>query len=90
MTKAPGTKAPIATTSAQDTGNFGPAGSYNKSTSYDLALQTARDVSGKSNITSQEFGKQKVYVRNAPKPAMTKTKPLFPVTQSKGLMYGRY
>ena len=63
MTKAPGTKAPIATTSAQDTGNFGPAGDYNKSTSYDLGLQTARDVSGKPDITSRQFGKQKVYVR---------------------------
>jgi len=66
MTKAPGTKAPVATTHSFDTGNFGKAGSYNKSTSFDLARQTAADVSGKPNITSQEFGKQKVYVRNAP------------------------
>lgn len=66
MTKAPGTKAPIATTKVSDTGNFGPAGDYNKSTSFDLARQTAADVSGKPNITSREFGKQKVYVKTAP------------------------
>jgi hypothetical protein len=29
---------------------------------------TARDVAGKPNISSQQFGKQKVYVRNAPQP----------------------
>lgn len=79
LTKAPGTKAPVATTRVSDTGNFGPAGSYNRQTSLDLARQTAADVSGNPNITSREFGKQKVYV---------KTKPS--VTQSKGLMYGRY
>jgi hypothetical protein len=66
MTTAPGTKTPVATTRVSDTGNFGPAGDYNKQTSYDLALQTARDVSGNPNITSQEFGKQRVYVRTAP------------------------
>jgi hypothetical protein len=66
MTKAPGTKLPVATTSVQDTGNFGPDGDYNKNTGYDLALQTARDVSGKPNITATEFGKQKVYVRTVP------------------------
>jgi hypothetical protein len=76
MTKAPGTKAPVATTKVSDTGNFGAAGDYNKSTSFDLARQTAADVSGKPNITSQEFGKQKVYVRNSPAPTLsTKTKP---------------
>jgi hypothetical protein len=66
MTAAPGTKTPVATTRVSDTGNFGPAGDYNKQTSYDLALQTARDVSGNPNITSQEFGKKKVYVRTVP------------------------
>jgi len=76
MTRAPGTKAPVATTKVSDTGNFGAAGDYNKSTSFDLARQTAADVSGKPNITSQEFGKQKVYVRNSPAPTVsTKTKP---------------
>ena len=66
MTAAPGTKTPVATTRVSDTGNFGPAGDYNKQTSYDLALQTARDVSGNPNITSQQFGKQKVYVKTLP------------------------
>lgn len=71
MTRAPGVT-PVAKTSVQDTGNFGPAGDYNKKTSYDLSLSTARDVSGKPNITSQEFGKQKVYVRTAPETAVAK------------------
>ena len=75
MTKAPGTKAPVATTHSFDTGNFGKAGSYNKNVSFDLARQTAADVSGKPGITSKEFGKQKVYVRNAPEPVMAKTTP---------------
>lgn len=66
MTTAPGTKAPVATTRVSDTGNFGPAGDYNKKTGFDLALQTARDVSGKSNITSREFGKQRVYAKVIP------------------------
>jgi hypothetical protein len=74
MTKAPGTKAPVATTKVSDTGNFGAAGDYNKSTSFDLARQTAADVSGKPNITSREFGKQKVYVRTSPS-AVAKPKP---------------
>jgi len=65
MTRAPGVT-PVAKTSVQDTGNFGPAGDVNKNTSYDLALQTTRDVSGNPNITSKEFGKQKVYVRTPP------------------------
>lgn len=66
MTKAPGTKAPVATTHSFDTGNFGAAGQYNKNVSFDLSRQTAADVSGKPGMTSQQFGKQKVYVRNAP------------------------
>ncbi len=71
MTSAPGTQRPVATTRVSDTGNFGPAGDYNKQTSYDLALQTARDVSGNPNITSQQFGKQKIYVKTAPPVAKT-------------------
>ena len=66
--KPMGTSTKVSNTSVQDTGDFGPAGDYNKSTSYDLALQTARDVTGNSNITSTEFGKRKVYVRPSPKP----------------------
>jgi hypothetical protein len=87
MTKAPGTKAPVATTRSFDTGNFGKYGQYNKDVNFDLARQTAADVSGKPNITSQEFGKQKLYVRTlSPSTAKITSK----VTQSKGLMYGRY
>ena len=63
MTSAPGTGAPVATTRVSDTGNFGPAGDYNRQTSYDLARQTAADVSGNANITSQQFGKRTIYVR---------------------------
>ncbi len=73
MTRAPGVT-PVAKTSVQDTGNFGPAGDYNKKTSYDLSLSTARDVVGKPNITAQQFGKQKVYVRNEPQTKPTKKK----------------
>ena len=75
MTKAPGTSAPVATTHSFDTGNFGKAGSYNKNVSFDLSRQTAADVSGKPGMTSQQFGKQKVYVRSAPEPAMAKVAP---------------
>jgi len=71
MTRAPGVT-PVAKTSVQDTGNFGPAGDYNKNTSYDLSLSTTRDVSGNSNITSKEFGKQKVYVRTTPETTAAK------------------
>ena len=74
MTSAPGTKAPVASTRVSDTGNFGPAGDYNRTTSFDLARQTAADVSGNPNITSQNFGKQTVYVRQMPV-ATAKTKP---------------
>jgi len=79
LTKAPGTKAPVATTRVSDTGNFGPAGDFNKKTNLDLARQTAADVSGNPNITSKKFGKQTVYMKTAPT-----------ITQSKGLMYGKY
>jgi hypothetical protein len=75
MTMAPGTKAPIATTKVSDTGNFGPAGNYNKSTSYDLALQTARDVSGNPKITSRDFGKKTIYVKTAQDSQTAKVKP---------------
>jgi len=86
ITKAPGTKAPVATTTVRDTGNFGAAGDYNKSVYADAALQTTRDFTGNPKITAQEAGKQKVYVRTV-SPSVAKT---IPTTQSKGLMYGRY
>jgi len=87
LTKAPGTSSPVATTTVRDTGNFGPSGDFNKQTSLDLARQTAADVSGNQKITSKEFGKQKVYVRDV-SPSVAKTAPK--ISQSKGLMYGRY
>ena len=62
--KPMGTATKVSKTSVQDTGNFGAAGNYNKKTKYDLSLQTARDVSRNPNITSTEFGKRKIYVRN--------------------------
>ena len=68
ITKAPGTKAPIASTTVRDTGNFGRAGDYNKQTYADAALQTTRDFTGNPNITAIEAGKQKVYVRTLSKP----------------------
>jgi hypothetical protein len=64
--KPMGTSTRISNASVQDTGNFGRAGDYNKSTSYDLALQSARDVTDNPNITSTKFGKQKVYVKTLP------------------------
>jgi hypothetical protein len=85
LTKAPGTNTPVATTRSFDTGNFGPAGDYNKTTSLDLARQTAADVTGKPGITSKEFGKQKIYMKTTP-PITAPPK----VSQSKGLMYGKY
>ena len=74
MTTAPGTSRPVATTTVRDTGNFGQAGRYNKSVYADVALQTARDISGNPNISSQEFGKQNVYVKVAPQ-STAKTQP---------------
>lgn len=74
MTTAPGTNAPIAKTKSFDTGNFGPTGEYNRKVRFDLSRQTAADVTGNPNITSSEFGKRMVYVRNEPVP---KPKPKF-------------
>lgn len=68
ITKAPGTKAPVATTTVRDTGNFGAAGDYNKSVYADAALQTTRDFTGNPNITARQAGKQKVYVRTLSQP----------------------
>lgn len=75
MTAAPGTKAPVAKTKSFDTGNFGSTGEFNRNVKFDLSRQTAADVAGKPNITSQEFGKRMVYVRNEPtfKPKLAKT-----------------
>lgn len=60
---APG-KTKTVTTKVRDTGNFGAAGEVNKSTSFDLMRQTARDLSGNQKLTPTQWGKRTVYVRN--------------------------
>ena len=47
----------------RDTGNFGAAGEVNKSTSFDLMRQTARDVTGDKNLTPTQYGKRTLYSR---------------------------
>jgi len=53
------------TSTVKDTGNFGSAGDYNKSTSFDLMRQTARDLTNNPNLTPTQYGKRKIYVRNS-------------------------
>lgn len=60
-TKPMGSKTKIAKTSVQDTGNFGPAGDYNKTTMMDLSLRTAQDLAPIK--TSQQWGKRTIYRR---------------------------
>jgi len=50
-------------TQVKDTGNFGPAGAVNRSTSFDLMRQTARDLTGNPKLTPTQYGKRKVYVK---------------------------
>ena len=47
----------------RDTGNFGAAGEFNRSTSFDLMRQTARDVTGNKNLTPTQYGKRTLYSR---------------------------
>ena len=47
----------------RDTGNFGAAGEFNRSTSFDLMRQTARDVTGNPNLTPTQYGKRTLYSR---------------------------
>jgi hypothetical protein len=72
-TKPMGKDTRVARTSVQDTGNFGPAGDYNKSTGMDLSLRTAQDLAPVS--TSTEWGKRTIYRRITPPPATTKPNP---------------
>jgi hypothetical protein len=73
-TKPMGKETEVATTSVQDTGNFGPAGDYNKSTGMDLSLRTAQDLAPVS--TSTEWGKRTIYRRTTPPPVtVAKSKP---------------
>jgi len=72
-TKPVGKETKVAKTSVQDTGNFGPAGDYNKSTGMDLSLRTAKDLAPVS--TSIEWGKRTIYVRNNQEPISAKVAP---------------
>jgi hypothetical protein len=72
-TKPVGKETKVAKTSVQDTGNFGPAGDYNKSTGMDLSLRTAKDLTPVS--TSKEWGKRTIYVRNTQEPISAKVAP---------------
>ena len=47
----------------RDTGNFGAAGEFNRSTSFDLMRQTARDVTGDKNLSPTQYGKRTLYSR---------------------------
>ena len=47
----------------KDTGNFGAAGEFNRSTSFDLMRQTARDVTGNPNLSPTQYGKRTLYSR---------------------------
>lgn len=72
-TKPVGKETKVAKTSVQDTGNFGPAGDYNKSTGMDLSLRTAKDLEPVS--TSREWGKRQIYVRTSQSPVSAKVAP---------------
>ena len=61
--KPMGTNTRVTNATVRDTGNFGAAGEFNKSTSFDLMRQTARDVTGNQNLTPTQYGKRKIYVR---------------------------
>jgi len=61
--KPMGTDTRSITTQVKDTGNFGPTGKVNRSTSFDLMRQTARDLTGNKELTPTQYGKRKVYVQ---------------------------
>jgi hypothetical protein len=63
--KPTGANTRVTNATVRDTGNFGPAGEVNRSTSYDLMRATARQVTGDPNLTPTQYGKRKVYVRTA-------------------------
>ena len=53
----------VTNATVRDTGNFGAAGEFNKSTSFDLMRQTARDVTGNPNLSPTQYGKRTLYSR---------------------------
>ena len=61
--KPQGTSTRITNAPVRDTGNFGPAGEVNRSTSFDLMRQTARDVTGNQNLSPTQYGKRTLYSR---------------------------
>ena len=58
-----GTDTKVTNAKVRDTGNFGAAGEVNKSTSFDLMRQTARDVTNNSKLTPTQYGKRTLYSR---------------------------
>lgn len=63
--KPSGTNTRVTNAPVVDTGNFGPAGEVNRTTGLDLMQTTARQLTGRSNLTPTEYGKRTVYVRTA-------------------------
>jgi hypothetical protein len=61
--KPEGNNTKITTAKVRDTGNFGAAGQVNRSTGFDLMRQTARDVTGNSNLSPTQYGKRTLYSR---------------------------
>ena len=61
--KPMGKDSKVTDATVRDTGNFGAAGEVNKSTSFDLMRQTARDVTGNQNLTPTQYGKRTLYSR---------------------------
>ena len=61
--KPMGTDTRVTNAKVRDTGNFGAAGEFNRSTSFDLMRQTARDVTGNKNLTPTQYGKRTLYSR---------------------------
>jgi len=61
--KPMGKETKVTNAKVRDTGNFGAAGEFNRSTSFDLMRQTARDVTGVKNLTPTQYGKRTLYSR---------------------------
>jgi len=63
LTRSPqGTKTKATSAEVTDTGNFGPAGKVNRTTSFDLSPTAVRGLTG-NDMSSLSFGKQKVYAK---------------------------
>jgi len=67
LTQSPqGTATKSSSAEVTDTGNFGPAGDYNKKTGFDLSPTAVKNLTGR-DIPAQQFGKQMVYAKVTPK-----------------------